>query len=385
METLDIPIAPKHPVDRTKGRKYLFKNEVRIWGGNLWKCEHNKPHYSCKKCKGSGVCEHNKERYRCKECKGKGICEHDRIRSQCKDCKGGSICEHNKKRTICKDCKGGSICEHGRIRSTCKDCKGGSICEHGRIRSTCKDCKGGSMCIHKRKRYNCKDCNGNGICHHNRQRVRCRQCKGGGICQHDKIRTNCRICFVDPKNWCQLCKYTWVHNGKYEPYCYGCFLYLNPDTIISNKYFSKERYINKFLLNNFPFIIHNQKIPSAISSRRPDWFLDLGTHIIITECDENQHDGYQCEEKRMMELFQDGGKRPAVFIRFNPDEYTSDKNYSSCFIFDSDNKILPTEEWDRRKEILLNTVINAQFIPEKEITIIKLFYTEEEANERDDE
>jgi hypothetical protein len=52
-------------------------------------------------------------------------------------------------------------------------------------------------------------------------------------------------------------------------------------------------------------------------------FLDLETHIIIVEVDENAHTNYDssCENKRIMELSKDVGHRPIVFIRFNPDQY----------------------------------------------------------------
>jgi hypothetical protein len=45
------------------------------------------------------------------------------------------------------------------------------------------------------------------------------------------------------------------------------------------------------------------------------------------EIDENQHVAYDCscENKRIMELSQDVGHRPIVFIRFNPDGYKDHK------------------------------------------------------------
>ena len=60
----------------------------------------------------------------------------------------------------------------------------------------------------------------------------------------------------------------------------------------------------------------------------PDAYLDLLTHIIIIECDENQHKGYEdiCENKRTMEISNDFNFRPIVFIRFNPDSYTKNGN-----------------------------------------------------------
>ena len=49
----------------------------------------------------------------------------------------------------------------------------------------------------------------------------------------------------------------------------------------------------------------DQKITGGCSRRRPDVAIDLYTHIIILECDEEQHQNYNCENKRVMEIFQD--------------------------------------------------------------------------------
>jgi hypothetical protein len=51
--------------------------------------------------------------------------------------------------------------------------------------------------------------------------------------------------------------------------------------------------------------------------------VDLGSHLLIIEVDENKHSSYDCscENKRLMLLSQDVGHRPIVFLRFNPDDY----------------------------------------------------------------
>jgi hypothetical protein len=69
-------------------------------------------------------------------------------------------------------------------------------------------------------------------------------------------------------------------------------------------------------------IVFDKIVEGGCSRRRPDVRIDMGSHIIIVECDEDQHKGYSCENKRMMEIFQNCGNRPIVFIRFNPDSYT---------------------------------------------------------------
>ena len=62
---------------------------------------------------------------------------------------------------------------------------------------------------------------------------------------------------------------------------------------------------------------------------------------IIVEIDENQHIDYDCscENKRMMELSQDVGHRPIIFIRFNPDDYMKgNKKISSCWVNNKQGK-----------------------------------------------
>ncbi len=59
------------------------------------------------------------------------------------------------------------------------------------------------------------------------------------------------------------------------------------------------------------------------SKKRPDILLDMGSHIVIVEVDENSHGAYDptCEEKRMGEIWNNLRHGPLVFVRFNPDKY----------------------------------------------------------------
>jgi hypothetical protein len=75
-------------VDRTTGGKYLdAKEQIFIWNGKIWHCEHHRIRSQCKECGGSSICEHGRVRSQCKECGGPSICEHGRERSQFRDCK----------------------------------------------------------------------------------------------------------------------------------------------------------------------------------------------------------------------------------------------------------------------------------------------------------
>ena len=430
---MSIELLPKNPKDRIIGCKYLINDQIRIWTGNRLNCEHNRIKNQCreckgcsfcehdriknrckdckgvsvcyhnrikgkckdckgtsicehnrirtlcKNCKGSGICTHNRIRNQCKDCKGSGICTHNRIKSKCKECKGVGICEHNKIRNICKDCKGASICEHNKIRNICKECKGASICEHNKLRNLCKDCKGNSICEHNRRRIICKDCKGSGICEHNKRRHLCKDCKGSGICEHNKEKRRCRDCFTHPQNFCQLCTFVYVERSPYLPYCFKCYCYLHPDENIPRRFRMKENYINDFLKEYYPNIINNKTISSACSSgKRPDWYIELLTHTIIIECDEDQHNNYSCENKRMMQLFTDLGDRPIIFIRFNPDKYTQNNtNYEECFYYDDKNKLKVNKiEWLKRSKVLLDTIKSNEQLSDKEITIIKLYYND---------
>ena len=294
-------------------------------------------------------CEHEKRKTTCKLCKGGSICEHDRIRSTCKLCKGGSICEHDRIRSVCKPCGGSQICEHARIRSTCKSCGGSQICEHGRIKKSCKACCGSQICQHEKYKLYCKDCGGSSLC------------KSG---------------------WCET-----RSNPKYEGYCLPCFVNNpeNQDKPAMRNYKTKEKDVVDRIVQEFPDFtwIADKKVADGCSRRRPDLLLDLGSHIIIIEVDENKHDTYECscENKRLMELSQDLQHRPIVFIRFNPDAYVDNNNIEikSCWKLNKLGIMQISKhkqtEWEARIECLAQQI---QYwidnVTEKTIENIELFY-----------
>ena len=74
-------------LERHKGERWLVKNEIKIWSGKKWHCEHNKRKERCIQCGGSGVCKHGIYKERCVTCNGSQICEHKRRKSYCVDCK----------------------------------------------------------------------------------------------------------------------------------------------------------------------------------------------------------------------------------------------------------------------------------------------------------
>ena len=207
--------------------------------------------------------------------------------------------------------------------------------------------------------------------------------------QDDKIAKYCFNCkepdMIDIKS--PKCKSEWCNThitNKYDGYCCYCFMHLFPDKQISRNYKTKEKYVIDYIKEHFKEIdiIADKQIHGGCSRRRPDILIDLGYQIIIVEIDENQHINYDCscENKRIMELSQDVGHRPIIFIRFNPDDYkTNLKNITSCWGLNKNGictiKKCKQEEWNERL-IILKEQINYWLINKtsKLIEIIQLFY-----------
>ena len=171
---------------------------------------------------------------------------------------------------------------------------------------------------------------------------------------------------------------------KYDGYCLYCYMNLFPDKPVSRNYKTKEYAVVEFVKSTFPNLswISDKRVLDSCSKRRPDLFLDLGYQIIIIEIDENQHIEYDCscENKRIMELSQDVGHKPIVFIRFNPDDYEENEIViKSCW---SINKkgiciIKNSKEWTQRLNALKEQIIywiHSDNITTKTIEIIQLFY-----------
>jgi hypothetical protein len=164
-----------------------------------------------------------------------------------------------------------------------------------------------------------------------------------------------------------------------------CYINLFPDQKISHNYKTKEKAVAdnvKNIFKNFTWFC-DKKIQDGCSKRRPDLLLDIGSHILIVEIDENKHTNYDCicENKRLMEISKDLGFRPIVLIRFNPDSYINTKGrlIKSCWKTDKFGilKISKTkkDEWEERLNIL-NQQIQYWIdnYTEKTLEITELFY-----------
>ena len=292
-------------------------------------------------------------------------------------------CIHNRRRYTCVECGGSAICEHGKRKSRCTECGGKGLCSHGNQKGDCVDCGGSQICEHNKRKRRCVECNGAAICEHKRNKQHCVECKGSSICVHDKMKARCKIC--DGSQLCksQLCETRGIK--KYNGYCLPCCIHLCPDIKISRNFKTKENDVVDRVKNEFPGFswVCDKRVVDGCSKRRPDLLLDMGSHIIIIEVDENKHDTYDCscENKRLMEISQDVGHRPIVFIRFNPDNYVDKdgKKISSCWKVNgygvmqvSKTKIV---EWEERiKELLSQIQYWVDNITEKTVETIELFY-----------
>lgn len=185
------------------------------------------------------------------------------------------------------------------------------------------------------------------------------------------------------------CTSTWCltrANPKYEDYCVFCYTNIYPDKQIMLNYKTKEKSVVDAVVSTFPDVswVSDKRVINGCSKRRPDLLLDLGYQVIVVEVDENQYNAYDCscENKRLMELSQDVGHRPIVFVRFNPDAYINCHNQmvASCWCINNKTGILYVNkhkqaEWAIRLESLkmqiqywLNNATS------KTVEIIQLYY-----------
>lgn len=189
-------------------------------------------------------------------------------------------------------------------------------------------------------------------------------------------------CYSD---WCT----NRISSKAYEGYCLQCFVHLFPDKPIARNYKTKEQSVVEFIKTAFPDFtwLCDRRVPDGCSRRRPDLLLDLGYQIVIIEVDENQHMSYDCscENRRLMEISQDLGHRPIVFIRFNPDEYNKrdgsrvkscwsiNKSIGGMTVVDKNNR----RQWNDRLEMLHKWIVYwSNNRTDKVVEVVQLFFDE---------
>jgi hypothetical protein len=174
---------------------------------------------------------------------------------------------------------------------------------------------------------------------------------------------------------------------KYEGYCIRCYIHTYPDRQVVRNYKTKEKAVVNEVVKAFPNFtwIHDRRVQDGCSARRPDLIADFGSHVIIVEIDETMHQGYSCENKRIMELSQDIGHRPVVFIRFNPDAYIDETGakVKSCFTTNKNGITTISKaqqnQWKLRIQKLLESIqhwSNTQ--ADKTIEMVHLYFDQEQ-------
>ena len=169
---------------------------------------------------------------------------------------------------------------------------------------------------------------------------------------------------------------------KFDGYCATCYHRLFPNTTrrVFRNYKTKELAVLRHLEQHFPthHIVNDRRVSDGCSKKKPDFFFELLTHVIMVEVDENGHMSYDqsCENKRMMELSEDIAHRPLVFIRFNPDKTSTEPG---CWGYDETGRAVVKKkraiEWQERLAALTAKITFwLSTIPDKTVELIKLYY-----------
>ncbi len=137
---------------------------------------------------------------------------------------------------------------------------------------------------------------------------------------------------------------------------------------------AKQREINSLLIINEKYLCKKyDSYDETIYNRecgleRPDWTYDCGTHIVVLECDENQHSEYpcSCEQTRMVNITSSYGGIPVIFLRYNPDRFRDKDGNKSKILKSKRHKLLL--EW------LKHTFIMIPNNKEDFLRVIYMFY-----------
>lgn len=196
----------------------------------------------------------------------------------------------------------------------------------------------------------------------------CSEHKSDDMIQGDT--TICHTCMSDSAS------------SVFKPQCSRCYSFQNPNDKRVKHRKVKEHAFMVPLKQIFPKMIHDKTVEGGCSRRRPDGFIECGTHVVIVEIDEDQHIGYNvtCENFRMTQLYRDVAYRPIIFVRLNPDGYKNEdgKKINSAFMITKtgESKKRSEREFNRRFD-MLHAAVNSAIhnIPSKAITIIHLCFT----------
>jgi hypothetical protein len=234
-----------------------------------------------------------------------------------------------------------------------------------------------------------------------RDAMYCGQCRNPSI-HFDLVHDMCEECEVTRPL---------LRNGRWL--CLRCCIHVFPDFKVSRNYKTKQTAVEQFLAKRFSdkltMIFDRQvtrivpetsasagaggtmveEVPCKSSGSKPDVLIDMGEWVVVVEVDENQHkqESYEasCENKRVMQIFDDAGRRPIVFVRFNPDNYVDASGNKVRSPWTDDRRIksggVPhvsaknQAHWNARLEALASRIEHAVSVrPIKEVTFEYLYF-----------
>jgi hypothetical protein len=121
---------------------------------------------------------------------------------------------------------------------------------------------------------------------------------------------------------CVSCNFLYILNKK------GLCNICDPDEFNKTRLAKQNQIKNMLDVNNYKYISCDKMVEKGDCFKyRPDFLFDCGTHFVVLEVDENQHNEREqkCEIIRMINIFQSLGIT-TKFIRYNPDEYKFNKS-----------------------------------------------------------
>jgi hypothetical protein len=304
----------------------------------------------------------------------------------------GDIDVANKKCEVCKKTKP-SFAQEGEFAKRCVKCKIEGDVDVVNVNNRCEKCKKVQACYGDPNdnimRF-CTNCKlpGHELLHYHLlcKEENCKYQASFGLpgttrgihCSTHKLPNEVRV-----RDMCKECKITRWSNIAYEGLCLNCFIHFFPDRPNPRQHQTKEKAVRAYLQQYLDYTMKfDQRIEGGCSFRRPDIFIDAGTHVVIIEIDELQHsatDVYtsECEERRVNELFTDVNFRPVVFLRFNPDNYNEVRS-PWCFHPTENVMYVPVKsqrEWNRRLEHLKERVIfHMNHMPSNDVIVNEFLF-----------
>lgn len=154
---------------------------------------------------------------------------------------------------------------------------------------------------------------------------------------------------------CKLCKLIYVNeSNNYDGMCISCYSFTNPDEPVVRNFLVKERFIVNYFKTTHPeYTWKYNKFINTCTKYRPDLLLDIGSHVVIIEIDEHQHDAQNykdCDLKRSLDILSEIA-RPLIMLRINPDKFVSKNGTKNKPMFKTVKKqlVLDTNVWNERK------------------------------------